>query len=112
MEFLTSEKYQLIKRDTRELQKILFYENNINDWSKIIILYNMYLVYNQIRLAYLLFEILGNNKLPFEQEFIQIYAFFYLLCNIRTSYLYFIYNISKTDLDLSIRMHNNLKNFF
>ena len=112
MEFLNSDEFQLIKRDTRELQKILFTENDVNDWAKIIILYNMYLVYNQIILAYSLFNILVNDKSAFEKQFTKIYAFFFLLCSIKTSYLYFIYNLSKTDYDLSMKMHNNLKNFF
>jgi hypothetical protein len=112
MEFLNSDQFQLIKRDTRELQKILFTENDINDWAKIIILYNMYLVYNQIILAYSLFDFLINDKSSFEKQFTKIYAFFFLLCSIKTSYLYFIYNLSKTDYDLSMKMHNNLKNFF
>lgn len=112
MEFLNSNEFQLIKRDTRELQKILFTENDVNDWAKIIILYNIYLVYNQIMLAYSLFDILINDKSSFEKQFTKIYAFFFLLCSIKTSYLYFIYNLSKTDYDLSMKMHNNLKNFF
>jgi hypothetical protein len=112
MEFLNSDEFQLIKRDTRELQKILFTENDVNDWAKIIILYNMYLVYNQIILAYSLFDFLINDKSSFEKQFTKIYAFFFLLCSIKTSYLYFIYNLSKTDYDLSMKMHNNLKNFF
>jgi hypothetical protein len=112
MDFLNSEKFQLIKRDTRELQKTLFNENDINDWSKIIILYNIYLIYSQLTLAYSLFDKLVNDKSSFEKQFTKIYAFFFLMCSLKTSYLYFIYNLSKVNYDLSMNMHNNFKNFF
>ena len=47
---------ELIKRDIRALRNTLFGENDINDWSKIIILYNIFLMYNFAQLNFYIMD--------------------------------------------------------
>ena len=112
MDILNNHNFQLIKRDLRDLRSNLFGVNNINDWDKIIIIYNIFLIYNQMLITYTLLNALTNNNATFSEQFRTIYLFFFILCSVKSSYLYFIYNVSKVDYELSMRMHSNFKNYF
>jgi hypothetical protein len=104
--------FQLIKRDIRELKQYIFKDNDINDWDKIIILYNFYLIFNHLYITYYLIEYISKNNYSFIIEFRNIYIFFYVLCNLRNSYLYFILNISKIDKNLANSLYGNTKEYF
>lgn len=102
----------LIKQDFRELRGHLFTENNINDWDKIIILYNFYLFFNHLYILYILLDYIQHQNTSFIQQFKTIYLFFFILCNLRNSYLYFICNVSKINKELGNSMYNNTKQYF
>jgi hypothetical protein len=103
---------ELIKRDIRALRNTLFGENDINDWSKIIILYNIFLMYNFAQLNFYIMDSLNNSTASFREEFGYIYMFFFFLCSLKTSYLYLILNVSKVDYKLGNSLHNNFKEYF
>ena len=109
MNILASNNFQLIKRDVRELKSYLFGVNNINEWNKIIVVYNIYLFYSHIQLLYTVM-----NYITSKQEFLfkETFLFFYLLCNLKNIYLYFIINISKIDKILANKFYNNTKDYF
>jgi hypothetical protein len=100
----------LIKRDLRQVSKIIYEDNNINDWTKIIIAYNIYLIFSQTMLIiYYInyFNILINST----NNFKNIYMFFFLLCSLQNSYAYGILNIHKVNPELALNLHNNMKNY-
>jgi hypothetical protein len=102
----------LIKNDFRELRHFLFEDNNINDWDKIIVIYNMYLFFNHVYMLYYLLDNLMKDKSSFTTQFKTIYLFFFLLCNLKNSYLYFILNVNKIDNKLAHSLYTNTKQYF
>ena len=112
MEILASNNFQLIKRDIRILKKHIVYNDNINNWSKIIIIYNAYLVFNQLYALYKIMYFLINNNKNFNDQYRKIFLFFFLLCNLKNSYIYLIINISKIDYNLASSLYNNSKQYF
>jgi hypothetical protein len=102
----------LIRNDFRELRSYLFNENNIHDWDKIIIIYNLYLFFNHLYILYILLDYLNKDNQSFIEQFKHIYLFFFVLCNLKSSYLYFILNVSKIDKQLGTNFYNNTKNYF
>ena len=111
MNLLLGEKYQLIKADVRELKREIISDNH-NNWDKIIIIYNFYIFYQFIYSSYLMLDYFEKTNAPFHTQYVQYYMFFYSICAIRHSYLYFIQNIARINVDLAVRMHNNLKEYF
>jgi hypothetical protein len=105
--------FQLIKRDIRTLKHYIIKDNDINDWNKIIIIYNFYLIFNHLYIAYYLIDhISKDNNNNFVVQFGNIYVFFFILCNLRNSYLYCILNISKIDKNLANSLYGNTKEYF
>jgi hypothetical protein len=102
----------LVKKDFRELRTYIFNENDINNWDKIIILYNFYLFFNHLYILYILFDYISHSKESFTNDFKSIYLFFFILCNLKNSYLYFILNVSKMDVNLGNSIYNNTKEYF
>jgi len=102
----------LIRNDFRELRGFLFEENNINDWDKIIVIYNIYLFFNHVYMLYYLLDNIMKNNISFTQQFKIIYLFFFLLCNLKNSYLYFILNVNKIDSKLANSLYHNTKKYF
>ena len=111
MEILASNQFQLIKRDIRALKKHIVYNNNINDWVKIIIIYNIHLIINHLFAIYKLIDYFVNNIKSFDEQYNKIFLLFFLFCNLKNSYLYFILNISKIDKDLAFNFYKNTKEF-
>ena len=62
----------LVKRDLRQVSKIIYENNNVDDWTKIILVYNLYLVFSHILLVSYMINCLNINKF-----------------NLRTTYLLF-----------------------
>jgi hypothetical protein len=103
----------LVKRDAKELRTIIFGENNINDWDKLIILYTMFLVIQHLYLVYQYMHIIINSgPNDFRKDFINTYMFFYFITNLKGSYCGMIYSISKVDNKLAYNMHDNMKEYF
>ena len=102
----------LIQKDFKELKGYIVAENDVNNWDKIIILYNIYLFFNHIQMLYYLMDYIRKDNLNFVEQFKTIYLFFFLLCNLRNSYLYFILNVSKIDKELGNRFYENTKMYF
>jgi len=103
----------LIKRDFRELRSYVFGENDINDWDRLIIIYNLYLFFNHLYILYALIDYISKDKnQSFLNQFKNIYLFFFILCNVRTSYFYFIYNVAKINKNLSDSFYKNTKEYF
>ena len=102
----------LIQKDFKELKGYIVAENDVNNWDKIIILYNIYLFFNHIQMLYYLMDYIRKDNLNFVEQFKTIYLFFFLLCNLRNSYLYFILNVSKIDKQLGNRFYENTKMYF
>lgn len=106
-------KLLLIKRDARELRSIIFGENDKNDWTKLIILYTMFLLYQHLYLVYHYMNIIaksGPNN--FRKDFINIFMFFYFITNLKGAYQGMIYSVSKVDYKLAHSMHSNMKEYF
>lgn len=116
MEILTSPKFQLIKQDIKIIKKDIFEENNINDWDKLLIVYNFCLFLNHLYLSYILIDELANDKSnnnsSFVIQFKNIYILFFILCNLKNSYGYLIYNISKINAKVAYSLFNNTKEYF
>jgi hypothetical protein len=112
MEILANPKFQLIKRDIRALKKHIIYNEEINNWTKIIILYNIHLIVNHIFALYKLMNYFINNTGSFKEQYIKFFLFFFLFCNLKNSYLYFILNVSKIDLNLANNLFKNSKEYF
>lgn len=115
METLNVNNFQLIRKDFKDLKIILFSENNVNDWDKIIIIYNLYLFFNHLYITYLLMDYISKDKTPstnYIHQFKNIYIFFFILCNLKNAYAYFIYNVSKIDPKLSLNILNHTKEYF
>ncbi len=102
----------LIQNDFKTLKGYIIAENDVNNWNKIIILYNIYIFFNHIQMLYYLLNHIQNTKLSFIEQFKTVYLFFFLLCNLRTSYMYFIINVSKVDINLGNSFYNNTKQYF
>lgn len=102
----------LIRNDFRTLRGFLFSENNVNDWDKIIVLYNIYLFFNHIYMLYYLLDTINKDKSSFIEQFKLIYLFFFLLCNLKNSYLYFILNVNRIDSKLANSFYHNTKEYF
>jgi len=103
--------FQLIKKDIKTLKNYIIKDNDINDWNKIIIIYNFYLIFNHLYIVYYLIDhISKDNNIVI--QFGNIYIFFFILCNLRNSYLYCILNISKIDKNLANSLYKNTKEYF
>jgi hypothetical protein len=112
MEIIKSAKFQLVKGNIKELKNYLFNNNDINDWRKIIIVYNFYLFFSNLYIAYHLIDVLSKGDQNFITQFRNVYLFFFILCSVRTSYMYLIINISKIDATLGNNLYNNTKEYF
>ena len=113
MNSIENNNYQLIRRDFRHLKSYLFNENKINDWDKIIIIYNLYIFYNHLYILYNLLEIINRDKNEnFMHQFKNIYIFFFILCNVKNSYGYFIHNVGKIDPNLAYSFFKNSHQYF
>lgn len=113
MNLILSPEFQIIKRDFKSLKKHLFNENEINDWNKIIIIYNLYLFFNHLYILYTLMDIISKDtNTDFLNQFRNIYIFFFILCNIKNSYMYFIINTSKIDKELAENFYKNTHKYF
>jgi hypothetical protein len=113
MNLVDNNHFQLIKRDFRDLRENLFGENNINDWDKIIIIYNMYLFFNNVYILYHLIDILSkDNNNNFIHQFKNIYIFFFIICSVKNSYAYLIHNVSKINPSLAYRFYKNTHQYF
>jgi len=107
------ENFSLIKRDARVLKKIIFGQNEINDWNKIIILYNLYLIVNFYQLNFYLVDFLSANKnSTFKDDFKHLYLLFFFLCSLKASYGYLIVNVNKVDNELAVNMTESLKGLY
>ena len=66
-------KYQLIKRDIRELKSYLFTDNDINNWNKLIVIYNF--IYcrssskNKAIIMIGTFSYSGNKRINFYEKY-------------------------------------------
>lgn len=102
----------LIKNDFKELRGYLFSNNNINDWDKVIVIYNIYLFFNHLYILYILLDYIQQQNITVTSQFKTIFLFFFVLCNLRSSYLYFIYNVSKVNKNLGDSFYHNTKEYF
>lgn len=105
-------KYQLIKRDIRELKGYLFTDNDINDWNKLIVIYNFYLFLSHLYVLYVLIDVLSISQNSFNSEYKQIFLMFFVLCNLQNTYRYFIMNVSKINYNLANNLYANTKEYF
>ena len=103
---------ELIKKDFNELKIYLVSDNDINNWDKIIVIYTLYLFFNHLYILYVLMDIIKNDNRDFALQFKNVYIFFFILCGLRTSYLYSIKNISRINSDLSCSLFKNTKKYF
>ena len=104
MEYLDT--LQLIKRDSRELRKLIVENNNgINDFDKQLLLFNILLVANQFNS---IFRVLAYSNIFYENKNkkfdIETFMVAYLFMGFLNYYKYLILNVSKIDKNLA----NNL----
>ena len=108
------QKYILIKRDVRELRKIIFgNDEQIHDWDRILIVYSIFLMYQHVFLLYnVMTKINKHNDFNFQRDYVNLYIFVFFLCNLRTSYLYMIKSVFKVDKPLAGSLHSNMGEYF
>lgn len=105
--------YILIKRDVRDLRQILFGENEIHDWDKVLILYSITLMYQYIfTLINIMNKVNKHKDFNFKRDFQDLFMFTLLLCNVRTTYLYMIKTTYNVDKNLAMRLHLNMGKYF
>ena len=109
MEYLDT--LQLIKRDSRELRKLIVEDNNgINDFDKQLLLFNILLVSNQFNslfrvLAYS--NIFNENK---NKKFdIETFMVAFLFMGFLNYYKYLILTVSKIDKNLANNLFEYIK---
>lgn len=112
MDALTISKLKLIKSDITVLKKYLFTDNEINNWYKLIIVYNFYLIAAHIYIMYSIAIYMADSTASFSQDFMKTYLFFFIMCNLQSSYRYFIINVSKIDPLLANSLYGNTKEYF
>ena len=112
MNIFDYEKFQLIKRDSRELRTYLFSDNDINEWTKLIIIYNIYLFFSHFYVLYVFAEYFSNNNKSFNEDYKKIFMLFFILCNTQNNYRYFILNVSKIDVKLANSFYKNTNEYF
>lgn len=112
MDIINSNKFQLIRSNIKEIKGYIINDNHISDWRKIIIVYNFYLFFSNLYIAYHLIDVLSKGDQNFIEQFRNVYLFFFILCSVRTSYMYLIINISKIDATLGNNLYNNTKEYF
>ena len=94
------QKYILIKRDVRELRKIIFGdEEHIHNWDRILI----YNIMNKIN---------KHSDFNFQRDYVNLYIFVFFICNLRTSYLYMIKSVFKVNKPLASSLHTNMGEYF
>ena len=107
------QKYMLIKRDTRELRQILFGENDIHGWDKLLILYSIILMYQHVYLLHkTMMKVTKHEDFNFNRDFKDLFMFVFFMCNLRTSYLYLIKTTLKVDKKLATNLHSNMGEYF
>jgi len=112
MDIINSNKFQLIRSNIKDLKSYIINDNHISDWQKIVIVYNFYLFFSNLYIAYYLIDVLSKGDQNFMVQFRNVYLFFFILCSVRTSYMYLIINISKIDAKLGMDLYNNTKEYF
>jgi hypothetical protein len=100
----------LIKRDLRQVSKIIYENNNVDDWTKIILVYNLYLVFSHIILTFYIINCINSSVTTNNMR--TTYLLFFILCNLQNSYASGIKNINKINPPLASSLHENLKNYF
>ena len=108
------QKYILIKRDVRELRKIIFgNDEHIHDWDRILIVYSIFLMYQHVFLLYNIMQKINQHKdFNFTRDYMSLYIFVFFLCNLRTSYLYMIKSVYSIDKKLAGSLHSNMGEYF
>ena len=96
----------LIRRDIRAIKSYLFQPNSIHDWRKIILLYNIYLLYTHCHLLYCFYTMLHVHH-----NIKCIFLFLYIFNSLRNYYICFIGNIAKIDYFLANRFYENMQFF-
>ena len=108
------QKYILIKRDVRDLRKIIFgNDEHIHDWDRILIIYSIFLMYQHVFLLYnVMDKIVQHNDFNFKRDFKNLYMFCFFIINLRTAYLYMIKSVVKVDKNLAGRLHTTMGEYF
>lgn len=109
MEYLDT--LQLIKRDSRELRKLIVEDNNgINDFDKQLLLFNILLVSNQFNS---LFRILAYSNIFNENKNkkfdIETFMVAFLFMGFLNYYKYLILTVSKIDKNLANNLFEYIK---
>jgi hypothetical protein len=110
--YMDLEKLQIIKRDVRTLRTYLFSNNNENDWMKLIIIYNIYIMISHMYILYTFADYFMYSKKTFQEDFKKIFILFFILCNAQNTYRYFILNVSKVNTQLADSLYKNTKEYF
>jgi len=106
------EKLHLIKRDARVLKAYLFNENDINDWTKLIVIYNIYLFMLHYFIIYMFVDYFQYSQNNFNDDYRKTFIMFFVICNLQNTYKYFILNVSKIDYNLGNSIYKNTNEYF
>jgi len=102
----SSENFQIIRTDIKKVKKYIL-NNDINEYLKLNILYSICIFINNLYLLYYISNYISKDNSDFITQIRNIYLFFFIICSLRSSYLYILYNISKIDKDLSNNLYKN-----
>ena len=105
IEIISSKDFQIIKTDIKKVKKYIL--NYDNQYLSLAILYSFCIFINNLYLLYYISNFISKDNSNFILQIRNIYLFFFILCSLRSSYLYILYNISKIDKDLSINLYKN-----
>ena len=104
--------YNNSKNIETDLNKLFFVSRIIYSFLSLFFCLFVYLFFSNLYIAYYLIDVLSKGDQNFMVQFRNVYLFFFILCSVRTSYMYLIINISKIDAKLGMDIYNNTKEYF
>jgi len=86
---------------------------HMNEWDKLILFYNIYIIYSHIGYIHKLLEYTNSCKSnSFYFNFVLTYILFFCVCNIQASYRHGLIKIYQNKPDLAVHIYKNTKEYF
>lgn len=86
---------------------------HMNDWDKLILFYNIYIIYSHVQYIHKLMEFMNQYRSnTFYGQYIMIFLFFFCVCNIQASYRHALVRIYRNKPELAVSIYNNTRYYF
>ena len=87
--------------------------SRMNDWDKLILFYNIYIIYSHVQYIHQLMEFMNrHHSNTFYGQYILIFLFFFCVCNIQASYRHALIRIYRTKPESAISIYNHTRKYF